>query len=182
MVNFKNLKKGDVLSETQFYTVEKLTSEKVQFKTDNNTPVVLDKGYVESLLVSADQFDSVEKVTRTELAELLVKSSMVAITVNFNKQVDAKDVLAEILDAHKNTAPKDVEKEFKKAIKKALEGEERTIVGRHGGHVNEFGRLSFVDMQIERNLAKPEYDNRLRQVDPRTVNWLILRGVKYQVK
>lgn len=182
MTEFKNLKKGSVLSETQFYTVEKIVGDRVQLNTESGEPVTVNKGYVESLLVSADQHKTVEKITRTELAELLVKNPYVAITVNFNKKVDEKEVLKEMLDVHKNTAPKDVEKEFKVAVKRALEGEERTAVGRHGGHINQFGRLDFIDMSKEKKISTSGYDGRQIQVDPRTINWLILRGVRYEAK
>ena len=178
---FRDLKEGNVLSETQFYVVQKIVGEKVQLGTESGSPIVVDKGYVESLLVSANQYTETQKITRTELAELLVSNPYVAMTVNFNKQVKEADVFKEILDVHKNTAPVKVEKEFKAAIKKALNGEQRTIVGRHNGHKDEFGRVQFIDMEIAKE-ASATYDKRQRLVDPRTINWLILRGVRYEAK
>lgn len=182
MADFNKLQTKQVLSETQFYIVEKIVGDKVQLGTESGKSVVLDKGYVEVLLTSADQYETTEKITRTELAELLVKNPNVAMTVNFNKKVDEKEVLKEMLDVHRNTAPKDVEKQFKLAVKKALEGEERTAVGRHNGHINQFGRLDFIDMGKEKKSSSAGYDGRQIQVDPRTINWLILRGVRYEAK
>jgi len=66
-------------------------------------------------------------------------------------------------------------------LKTALEGEERTMVGRHYGSQDEFGRIKFIDMDAKLDPAK-DYDTRQRLVDPRTLNWLILKGVKYIVK
>ena len=77
------------------------------------------------------------------------------------------------------------EAEFKKkiasAVSDALVGEERTMVGRHYGSQDEFGRIRFIDMEEKKDDTK-DYDTRQRLVDPRTICWLILRGVKYKVK
>ena len=54
------------------------------------------------------------------------------------------------------------------------------MIGRHYGEVTEFGRIKFIDMEEEKTPGT--YDNRIRQVDPRTINWFIARGVKYEVK
>jgi len=85
------------------------------------------------------------------------------------------------MNTHNNTAPKDVEKAFKATVKRALEGEERLMVGRHFGSLDVNSRLHFVDMQIAKDPSK-DYDTRNRLVDPRTINYFICRGVKYQVK
>ena len=71
---------------------------------------------------------------------------------------------------------------FKKAVSKAidLKGEERTMVGRHYGTQDANGRVSFVDMEVETKASG--YDARMRLVDPRTLNYLIVGGVKYVVK
>ena len=55
------------------------------------------------------------------------------------------------------------------------------MVGRHYGAVDEFGRIHFVDMEIERDITK-SYDNRMRLVDPRTIKYLIVNNVKYILK
>jgi len=85
------------------------------------------------------------------------------------------------LSTHLNTPPAQVEKAFKATVKKALEGEERTAVGRHFGVTNEFGRVPFIDMDKEKG-DKPDWDARNIQVDPRTINWLIVKGIKYKLK
>lgn len=75
------------------------------------------------------------------------------------------------------------ESDFKKAVNAAIEfkGEERTMKGRHYGATDPGGRYHFVDMEQENDSSK-DYDTRNRLVDPRTLNWLIVNGVKYQVK
>lgn len=182
MSKFKNLKPGDVLSETSFYKVEKVVGNRVQLQVDNGDSVVFDQGYVDNFLASADQFSKEEKVSKTELTEIFLSYPRTAITVNFNKQVKEADVAKEIQEAYENSNPKEFSTKMKQALKKGLAGEARTMIGRHFGTQDEFGRVQFIDMSIDRDFSKPTYDNRQRQVDTRTLNWAIINDVKYVVK
>lgn len=177
----KQIKVNDFCSETQYYEIVKVQGDTVTLKNDEGEGIEVNKNYAETFLSSASEFTSEEKLSRTELTEKFMTCTGVALTVNFNKKVEAKDVLTEIMNTHQNTAPKDVEKAFRATVKKALEGEERTMIGRHYGSVDVNGRIHFVDMQIARDKTK-DYDNRNRLTDPRTLNWFICRGVKYTVK
>jgi hypothetical protein len=178
---FANLKEGEILSETQYYTVIKVSGNRVQLQNDKGELIVVDNDYVNSCLNSADQYKEEKIVSRTELTQIFLNHPYTAMTANFNKKVDEKDVLKEILDTYANASPKEVEKKFKSTIKKALQGEERTISGYHSASVDEFGRINFIDMKIERSSAK-DYDNRIRLVDPRTLNWVITKNTKYKIK
>lgn len=180
-MKFKNLKKDEVLSEQQFYKVVKTSGDKVQLRNDNNEMIVVDSKYVESCLISANQYTSEKTVNKTEAAAIFLSQAGVAITVNFNKQVKEADVVKEIMSTYEGSAPKVFEAAVKKAIKSALTGTERTMVGRHYGDMNELGRVQFIDMEEEKATGK-DYDSRQRQVDPRSINWFISRGVKYIVK
>lgn len=181
VTKFSKLKPGDICSETQYYTVVKTSGDKVQIKNDNGTDIVVDRGYVESCLKSANQFTSEKNVNMTEAAAIFLNSSRMAITVNFNKQVKEADVVKEIMEAYASSTPKEIEAKVKKSVKSALTGVERTIVGRHYGELNDLGRVQFVDMETERTSGK-DYDTRLRLVDPRTINFMIVNGIKYTIK
>ena len=178
---FKNLKPGQVLSETSFFKVEKIVGDQVQLGAENGESVILNKGYVDTFLSSGDQFLTEEKVTRTEMAEIMTNNVRVAMTVNFNKQVKPEDIQKEIQEAYENSTPKEFSTKMKTAVKKGLSGEERTMVGRHYGTKDEFGRLHFTDMNVDRDMSKT-YDNRARLVDPRTLNWMTVNGIKYMIK
>ena len=177
MSKFKSLKKGDVLSETQYYTVMEVFPGKVKVKSDDDVVIELGAGYVDQCVTSASQFEKTEKLTRTALAEKFLTSTRVALTVNFNQKVDEKSVEEKLRTAL--SKPKSVD--VKTLVKEVTTGEERTLVGRHYGHVNEFGRVQIVDMEVVKDSSKP-YDVRLRQVDPRSINWLIVDSVKYEKK
>ncbi len=183
---FENLTTKTKLSETQFYSVEQIKGEKVQLKNDAGELIVVDKPYVESCLATSDQVTETKKMSRTDLANLFLSSPNIICSVNFNTKVDQKEVLKQLVELYPNKGGKilsqaDYEKAINKALKSALVGEERTMVGRHYGSQDEFGRISFIDMEEKKDATK-DYDTRSRKVDPRTLNWLILRGVKYEAK
>ena len=178
MTDFKKLKVGSKLSESQYYKVEKVVGNQVQLRNDFDEPVVVDNNYVEKCLTSADQFEQERTMSRTDVANLFIASTNVALTVNYNKQVNEKDVKDQLVSLYPNKGGKILsEADYKKAISKvissALSGEERIMVGRHYGNQDEFEKSQ--DKSLD-------YDNRQRLVDPRTINWLILKGVKYVVK
>ncbi len=180
-IKAKLTKKGEILSEQQFYIVEKVEGTTMHVRDDSGQAITLSNQYAEACVSSANQFTSTVTLNKTEAASTFLGLSGTAVTVNFNKQVKETDVLAEIMDAHENTAPKLVAAAIKKALKRGFEGEERTMVGRHYGQVNDLGRVQFIDMEEIKD-PKKDYDTRLRLVDPRTINWFIGRGIKYVVK
>lgn len=187
MTKFKDLKVGEKLSETQYYSVVKVVGDEVQLKTDSGEDIILNKGYVESLLTSASQYEREEKLNRTDIINIFLKSPGVAMAVNYNKQVKEKDALEAMKSIYPNKGGKmlsevDYTKKAKEILSSVVVGEERTMIGRHYGSVNEFGRMPFIDMEKMKDPAKPDYDTRLSQVDPRTINWMIVRGTKYIVK
>jgi hypothetical protein len=177
----KTFKPGSVLSETQFYKVDSIVGNNVILVTDSNEKIQVSKGYAETLLDSADDFTTVEKITRTELVEKFLTSTRVAMTVNFNKKVDEAAIRKDIISLYPNKGGKLIsEADFTKKVKQIidLKGEERVMRGRHYGIQDANGRVSFVDM----DLPSTDPTARKRLVDPRTLNWLIVNGVKYEVK
>lgn len=182
-MNAEKLKIGEVLSETQYYKVEKIEGSNVIANVDGEE-VTLSKSYVQKYLNSAAQYSNEEKITRTELIEIFKAHPRIAMTVNFNKKVKDVDLKKQIHELYPNKGGKLMSHDdFKKAVNSAIEfkGEERTMIGRHEGATNAGGHYHFIDMELVNDDSK-EYDTRLRLVDVRTLNWLIVKGVKYQVK
>ena len=167
-------------SEIQYYTqTEPAKDGRVIVVNESGQTIGLSEKYVQDCLVSADTFTKEEKVTRTQLAEKFISSTRVVMTVCYNKQVKATDV-KDKLASLKGLSDAAFNKEVAKISKTLLEGEERVMIGRHYGHINEFGRIDFTDMEQEKGAGV--FDGRLRQVDPRTLNFLIVDGVKYTQK
>lgn len=185
---FKSVTAKTKLSETQFYTVKKINKDDIDVVNDFGEEITLGKSYVEKLLVSSDEFGETKQMSRTDVINLFMTSTNVICTVNFNKKVDEKEVKKQLVALYPNTGGQimskvNFEKIVSKSLSDALVGEERTMVGRHYGRTDEFGRIKFIDMEAQGAYdATKDADSRQRLVDPRTINWVILRGVKYIVK
>lgn len=189
MTKFKDLKAGEKLSEVQYYSVKSVDTraKTAVLITDAGDAIEIDQKYIETNMASSNQFTETKEINRTEAAALFIASPGIVMTVNYNTQVKEKDALAAMEAIYPNkggkmTSEADYKKKAKEILASVIVGKERTMIGRHYGSVNEFGRVSFIDMEITKDAAKADYDSRTRQVDPRTINWMIIKGVKYTVK
>ncbi len=182
-MDFSKLNTGEILSESQYYKVVKKQGDKVQLLNDHGENIVVDRSYVENCLNSASQYDKEENLTKTKLAELFINSPRQAMTVCFNKQIKQEDVSKALSKLYKEFSFGMTQKDYDEKVKAALnlKGEERVMVGRHYGGVDVNGRVGFLDMNIDRDVSK-SYDNRSRLVDPRTINYIIVDNVKYNLK
>jgi len=110
-------------------------------------------------------------VTRTELIDIFNNTETHIYTVNFNKQPKVEEAFEAVM----NTGKLKPNAKIKKLLKERMKGEERTLTGFTIKREIAWGRSMVVDMDA------PTTDN-IRQVDHRTLNWLILKGVRYEVK
>lgn len=119
---------------------------------------------------SADHFDQEVKCTMTELSGLLECARDTIFKVAFKKKVDPKDLEASLMAC----AFKDISNDGKlKALSKGMtEGEACEITGHLVDVDNSLGRSTVIDL----NAKAP---NNFRQVDHRTIDYIILRNVKY---
>lgn len=172
-MKFKNLKKGEVLSEVQMWTVDKMVGNKAKLINEKGDAVDVSDEYVENCLTSGEQYDSEVAISKTELAEKFRTSVNTAITVNFTKQLK-EDEVAEVIKKNLGLTPK-------KLAQAVLAGEERTLTGRlHSTELDDLGYMRVIDLKIPKPTTG--YDNRLRNINPRNINWMIVNGVKYKAK
>ena len=187
----EELKAGSILSETSFYKVQKIKEDHIVVLDDMGNEIRLGKLYVDKVLSSADYFESEEKINKTAMAELFINSPRIAMTVAFFKKDKEKTKKAyetevkEAIDKVQNAKVSEVEGLLKNLIEnpisKVIPGELRVMKGRHYGNIDELGRVHFIDMEIEKESGK-DYDSRMRQVDPRTIMYLIINNIKYSLK
>lgn len=175
------LQQGDFLFASHHYQVTAVTENDVIVKTDQGKTFELKKDFVASEFFSAGQFFVEETLPRTDIINILIKAHSSVFTVNFNKQLKPKElregILAELQAAnHKECTDKALQSAVQKALREGLKGEERTLTGTLVQVDTDLGRSKVVDLAIA-----PD-KHRLRLVDHRSINWLILRGVKYNVK
>lgn len=188
MSKLKNLKKGSILSETSYFIVKQINKKDITLEDDFGNEIEIGNEYVEKILVSADYFEIEEKKSMTELAEIFLNNPRIAMTVCFMKKDTVKTKKA--YDAEVNAAIQKVQNArvgdvptllkdlIENPVSKVIPGEERIMKGRHYGQVDDLGRVQFVDME----LPKTDSVGGIRQVDPRTIKYLIVNGVKYTLK
>ena len=182
---------GSILSETSFYVVKELRNGQVIVNDDYGHEITLSGRYVSEITVSADIWETEEEKTMTELAEIFINSPRIACTVayitkpsektkrDFEAEKSAK--ISEIQNATLKNAEKLLSDLIENPITKTIPGKLRVMKGRHYGHKDELGRIHFIDMELTKDPTK-DYDTRSRQVDPRTIQWLIVNKVKYTLK
>lgn len=178
--DFRQIKKGDFLSETQYYEVVGVNPSGIQVKNERGFEFGIQSGIVEEGIYSASQVLEEVQVTRTELIEIFSKVGDTVFTVCFNKQPTSESINEAIESANKGKILPIAE--LKKLVKAAYKGEERILTGYLVKVETGFGRSMVIDLEADTSKSTPEWDARLRQVDHRTLNWLISKNVKYIVK
>lgn len=164
----------ELYTENTVYTVKRRFkdsdgSSMVEMTTNHGQDVVLGEEYVDKMLNSASEFKKTSKTSRTELIQQIESNAKIAMTVCFTKLPILKDKKSLL----KNSDPSKMsDLELGKLVKQIQQGDEREMIGYYAGSKNESGRLNFFDAE----------SNILKQVDPRTVSWAIIKGIKYIVK
>lgn len=204
MKEIKQLKVGDVLSETSHYKVERVNAQDIVVRHhESGDQVRLGIGYVGGYIDSADEILVEVKVTKEDKKDGTkgirsifegIHSSQV-FTVCFKKQDKPKTQKAlnaeiasliagfseEVDTIKKNkkgvadAAKKFAEELIKNPILPYEEGEDRVLRGFKIQFESRDGRYDCVDMDIED-------ENNIRPVNINTIKWLIFNGIKYIVE
>lgn len=178
--NVTKIGEGHYLSETQYYKVIGTDSQSIRVENERGLKFSIGKDIVAEGIFSADQFEEELKVSRTELIELFHSVGDTVFTVCFNKQPKADDINEAIASANKGKIIPI--KDLQKIVKDAYKGEERILVGYLVKTETGFGRSMVIDLEADKSKSTPDWDSRLRQVDHRTISWLIIKNKKYSVK
>lgn len=170
-LKIQELKVGDRLSRLSYLTVVDTGYGAVQVKNEEGAEWSIGNPIVENECYAANQFLSEKYVTRSELIDIFNGTGDAIYTVNFNKQPK----LADAFDTVCNKGKLKANAVLKKELSKAMDGEERTLIGYTISREIPWGRSMVIDLETTEQ-------NRIRQVDHRTLNWLICKNVKYSVK
>lgn len=207
MKDIKQLKEGDILSETSHYIVKYLRNGSVILKHhEGGTEVALSLDYIQSFTNSADEVIEEVHVTKEDKKDGTkgirsifegIKSSEV-FTVVFQKQDKAKtkkqyeaerearrQEAVAIIDKAKKQK-KSMAEAYKLAlehvqnnpIRDFIEGEDRVLRGHKMQFVSRDGKYKCMDMDVERN--SKETGERLVNIN--TISQLVYNGVKYVVE
>ena len=189
-MNYKDLKVGHILSENSFFTVKSIEPQGISAVDDQGNTIGIGQTYVEKIMQSGDLYATEEKKTMTELAEIFRTSPRVAMTVAFYKKDQKKSKTAfnkeikQAVERASNAKVSEIEGIIldlvNNPITDVIPGELRVMRGRHYGSINDLGRVAFLDMEEVKKDG--DYDNRMKQVDPRTIQYLIVDNIKYSLK
>lgn len=203
----KEIKKGDILSESSHYRVKNILGSSVileHFESKNE--VSIDKDYLRNFCNTADSYIAEIKVTKEDKKDgtLGIRSiwenihSGKVFTVCFKKQDKAKSQkkLNEEIDylvkqfstdidkvkANKKGVAEKAKQLITELIRKPIlpyeEGEDRVLRGYKIQFESRDGRYDCVDMDI----VKTDKESGIRPVNINTIRWLVYNGVKYIVE
>jgi hypothetical protein len=178
-----NLKEGEKLARLSYLTVVKKTGNIITVKNEQDFKWDISIDILDNECTSATQFFALVKVSQSEMIEKLMEAGHNVFTANFNKKPDKKLALKKLQELYPNKGIKGVgiakRDDFNYSVKKILDsvfdGEERIITCRINSIDKLRGRVTVIDLETSD-------EHKLRQIDPRTLNWLIIKGIKYEIK
>ena len=121
---------------------------------------------------SGTSYDKEEKLSRSNIVELLANAKECVFTVTFHKQQDAANVKDTLLAASKNTFS--TPSKLKALSKELVFGPECTMTCRLSKTEHKLGRSTVIDLNAP-------WGMNYRQVDHRSVTSLVLKNIKYVI-
>lgn len=161
-----DIKAGDTYSRHSFGVVTSVRGSSITLKNTAGLEWAIDREIFEKEFKTANYVQKTEQVNRTQAIELLNSNAKTAMTVCFRTKVDPKDV-AEALANGRGEA---TDRAWKIRVREVLEGTQRIMVGHHNNAYDEHRRLRF-----------EEQGAGMKLVDPRTIDYIIVGGTKYEV-
>ena len=201
----KEIKKGDILSESSHYKVKNILGSSVVLEHfESKNEVAINKDYLHNFCNTADNYITEIKVTKEDKKDgtLGIRSiweniyNSKVFTVCFKKQDTKKsnkqfttevNALAEQMckeiDQVKASkkgvadwAKKTLHALMSNPIPKIVEGEDRVLRGYKIQFESRDGKYQCIDMDIE------DPENNVRLVNINTIKWLIIDNIKYIVQ
>ena len=138
-------------------------------KSCNDDEVTIDKEIMRDEMHNANVWDQEQPMTITALAEKLANANNMCFQVCFTTKPNDKKV-QELLQELK-APPKDAAA-IKELAKQCITGNETTLIC----------RLSKAEGKLGRSLVVELPTQGYRQVDHRTIKWIVIDNVKYTLK
>ena len=167
---------GNWFSSSTYYKVKSIIDKENCSVVHPNNPsntLTMSRDIMEYEMHSGTLYDTEEKMSRTNIVELMMNAKESVFTVEFHCKVDEKYITEVIENADKASFSNDAKL---KALSKELTlGKKLTMTCFLSKSEGKLGRSRVIDLNAPWNMN-------YRQVDHRTVQSLILKNVKYTVK
>jgi hypothetical protein len=162
---------GQYFSAVSYMKVTNIEENKITVKNHRGESWFISKDLLVRDMWAADHFDKEVKCTMTDLAGILESCGDTIFKVKFHKKVDEKQVLEQLEKI--NFSDLSDSKMLNDLSNKMLKGEECELVCHLVESNNHLGRSLVIDLNAE--------SNGYRQVDHRTIDYIILKNVKYSL-
>jgi len=165
---FADLKVGDFLSETQYYSIIKKTETDVTVKNERDFTLTIPSEIVEEGSYTASQFTETRSATLSDIVRVFKNAKDTVFTVRFRKQPNE----AHVLEILANLTAKDLkDQKFMRSVsRRVTRGEERTLVGYLVDSEPKLGRSRVIDLKL----------GEIRLVDHRSILWIIHKNILYK--
>lgn len=185
MLDSKKLVHGEVLSRYSVITIIEGPYKKNPLSKDLLYLVRNEYGeeweisatLLEKECYSSIQYIKEEKITRTDMEKIITEAGDTVFQVTFYKKVEAKEIVKKVVDAIKNGESGWVQD----LAKWIVTGDKRVMTARLARAERELGRFMVYDLDIKLD-TEAKNDNRIRLVDPRTMESLIYKNTYYTLK
>ena len=162
-----DIKEGSVWSRHSFGRVTRAGWNNIEVRNEQGLTWTISRNILEKEFSFADQHETTEKLSRTQLIEKVISYPFTAMTIVFNKKPVAKDIAETLRNGQGNLS----DRAWTRHVSALMKGEPRTMIGHHRGQFDEHRRLRF-----------SESGKGPRLVDPRTIQSVIVDRVRYEVK
>jgi len=143
MVKIKELKAGERVSMTDYFTVKSVHEDAIVVEDSTGQEITFEgKALVENKLISNSQYNETIKCGKHELVDILNNAKDKIFTVAFTK----------------------------------ANGDERILTGHLFSVEPNLGRTNVIDLEV----AHGSHNH--RQVDNRTISWLVLDNIRYNAQ
>lgn len=163
---------GNWFSSTNYIKVKEIKPDRVEVVSIAGGSWEMSHNLIKQM-DSADHYDYEIPMARGELVEMLESTKDTIFTICFHKKVQFKQV-GEVLKSERDNFFGD-KKACAKVSKQIMQGQQCIIVGKLVKLEPRLGRSTIKDIRLSWGYS-------LRQVDHRTIDWIIFKNRKYVLK